>query len=237
MSLFEKTGRGADWLIRGQAIVQILASLGGARMLAWLATTYGHLPPGLATAVWLLVTAAIMWVLLVVFKQRTIVQKNSQIQTVDPQALEQGLKATDEFYKFNSGPMLQEVEQRIEMLAAQHKNATEREKWLLRTLSAAVLSYMYDTIWFTIYRSQLEALLELNRRGVLNVNEVKPFYDAAVAAYPRAYKNYTLDSWLNYLRTQVLIVETGVNVQVSTRGKDFLKYLVQCGRSEKNREY
>lgn len=237
MPFWEKTGRGADWIIRGQAIVQLIASFGAGRVLQWLAMEYGHLPPILATAVWLLATAGIMWLLLALFKQQPILQKNAQIQTINPGDLEEALKATDDFYKFNNGQTLQDVEHRIELIAAQHAKPDERDKWMLRTISASAVTYMFDTTWLSIYRSQLEAVQELNRRGVLDINSLKSFYDTAAKTYAQTYSNYSFDSWLGYLQGHVLITQTGTSIQITTRGKEFLKYLVQCGLSEKIKLY
>jgi hypothetical protein len=234
--VWDKTGRSLDWLIRGHFVVQLLGALGLGKFVQWLLTKYAALPSSLATAVWLLASAGVLWLLLTIFKQKSIVQV-SPTQTINPNAIEQTTKAVDEFYATNNGPMLQETEDYIQRLAVYHKNPAERERFLVRAISACAVSYLYDMAWSMIYRSQLEALNELNARGALDLGQIKPFYEAAAAAYPGTYGAYPFESWLAFLRGQLLITQDGQIVQITVRGKDFLKYLVQCGRLVKDRVF
>jgi hypothetical protein len=86
--------------------------------------------------------------------------------------------------------------------------------------------------WYTIYGSQLEALAELNSRGLIPVADLKKHYDKAVAGYPKTYANYSFEQWLKYMQSRMLIATYPTQmVELSFNGKDFLKYLAHVARN------
>jgi hypothetical protein len=124
--------------------------------------------------------------------------------------------------------------------AADEEQPNDREGFYLKFISVGLLMYNYDSIWFLIYRSQLEALLDINRHnGILPLAQVRTHYDQAAAAYPEQYKkaNVTLENWLGFLVARVLIIRHPSDmIEITVGGKDFLKYLVHWGR-EANQRY
>jgi len=237
---FQGVGKGIDWLIRGQFIVQLLGAIGAGKVLSWLLTRYLVLPRSLDLGIWFLASAGVLWLLLAIFGKKPRVQSNpaqAAIQAVDQKGLTDVVKAVETFYNTNSGPMLQEVEAHAQQLTGYHKNPAERERFFVRTVAAAIVSYIFDVTWLSIYRSQLELMHEINIRKTLTVTDAKHFYDAAAQKYPQVYQRYPFESWLSFLRNQVLIKQDGATMQLTVRGIDFLKYLVQCGLSEKLRQY
>jgi hypothetical protein len=129
--------------------------------------------------------------------------------------------------------MLEEVEKHFYRMAAHFTDTAEREQFLVRTLSAGALTVLHDQTWQTIFRSQCDLLQELNTKPAMNLDQVKPFYDAAVAAHPEAYKERSFELWLSYMRGQNVILQDANVIQITIRGKDFLRYIVQEGRSVK----
>ncbi len=87
-----------------------------------------------------------------------------------------------------------------------------------------------------MFKSQLLALLQVNRRdGVLSMPDVKRFYDDAAKAYAKEYAKYktTFEQWLNYLTSNGLVLHhpsPNERIEITVRGKDFLKYLTHWGR-------
>ncbi len=69
------------------------------------------------------------------------------------------------------------------------------------------------------------------------VDGLRRFYNAAAAENPDVYQAYPFESWLGYMTGWAIIRQDGNVVQLTVRGKDFLKYLVLAGRSEKQRRY
>jgi hypothetical protein len=133
-------------------------------------------------------------------------------------------------------PLTEEVEVNIKKAAADNQ-PNDREGFYVKFIGVGFVAYVYDTIWFAIYGSQLLALLELNRRsGLLPLAGIKHFYDKAVASNPIQYAHYTFDQWLGFMKTQLLLIVHPSNmVELTIRGKDFLKYLLHNGREASQR--
>jgi hypothetical protein len=81
------------------------------------------------------------------------------------------------------------------------------------------------------------AILELNRKnGLLPIAEMQAFYDQAVRDYPDAYATYTFADWLGFLEGQSLLLKHPSNmIEITVKGKDFLKYLLHFGREPNQR--
>lgn len=121
--------------------------------------------------------------------------------------------------------------------AAIENQPNDTAGFYLKILGVGVVAYAYDMIWWIIFRSQLLALLELNRKnGLLPLAEMKKFYDAAASAYPEEYKEASFDAWLNYLQSNLLLLRHPSDmIEITVKGKDFLKYLLHCGREPSQR--
>jgi hypothetical protein len=135
----------------------------------------------------------------------------------------------DEFYQTYDNVMLRETEANI-LAIANTKPQAERERFFIRFIATGILNYVFDTIWFTIYASQIKALQTLNAKN-LKREELRKFYSDAVASFPDAYKKYSFDQWLGYLRGQGLVIEQGDMVGITKRGREFLKYIVHQAKS------
>lgn len=234
---WDQTGKGVDWLIRGHFVVQLLIALGIGKIFQWLATRYARVPQTLSVAVWLLVSGLTVWLLLALLRKRTFVQQTTLETVAPPGGIEEAIRGVADFYRTGAGPFLDEIEAHFQRLAAHHRDNAERERFLIRGLAAGTVSYLHDMSWASIFKSQLEALNELNVRGATTAETLRPFYNRAAAANPDVYKNYAFDSWLDFLMSHTLVRKDGNVIQITVRGKDFLKYLVQLGRSASDRRY
>ena len=84
----------------------------------------------------------------------------------------------------------------------------------------------------TRYGSQLQALDELNSKGIVSLSTVKAHYDTAATKFTALYPKYKFDQWLNYMQDRLLIVRYPSDmVDITHFGKDFLKYLTHAGRN------
>jgi len=74
-------------------------------------------------------------------------------------------------------------------------------------------------------------LMELNRRnGIMPVSDARPFYEQGVKDFPDMYLNYTFDQWLEFLKQNDLLIRHPSDIlEITIRGKDFLKYLTHWG--------
>lgn len=99
------------------------------------------------------------------------------------------------------------------------------------------MSVAYDRTWLIIFRSQVLALQDLNTK-ILRKEQVKEYYDAAVPGSPEIYPKYTFAQWFQFLKEQSLILEhAGDTIEITVRGKDFLKFMVHCGYTANERQH
>jgi hypothetical protein len=135
-------------------------------------------------------------------------------------------------------PVQADVEKRARD-AANDAQPSDREGFYLKVIGIGVLATVYDWTWFLIYGSQLAFLLELNQHnGRLPIASAKVHYDKAVVDYPAAYTNYTFDQWTDFMAKQTLIIRHPSDmIEITVRGKDFLKYLLHWGRDISVRKF
>jgi hypothetical protein len=91
---------------------------------------------------------------------------------------------------------------------------------------------LYDDLWWRIYRSQIRALSALNS-GMLPIDAFrKPFDEASVEfADDYAKLNITFEEWMKFMvETTLLIVHPSKMIEITLKGRDFLKYLLHHGR-------
>ena len=140
------------------------------------------------------------------------------------------------FHVAYSGQLQTETEGNIRAMI--HSQAPdEREQFIVRFIATGLINAIYDHIWLTLYRSQLLVLAELNK-SLLRREQIKVYYDEAVRKSPEFYEEYSFDQWLDYLRSQLLLLEhPGQTFEITVRGKDFLKYMVHNGYNADSRKY
>ena len=129
-------------------------------------------------------------------------------------------------------PVTAEIETNIK-IAAEQNQPGDHEGFYARFIGIGVVSYMHDMTWAYIFKSQLLMLAEANHRnGHLPLHDAKVYYDNAVANYPRVYESYSFQQWLNYVvvSEQLLVRHPSDMLEITHRGKDFLKYLAHWGR-------
>jgi len=144
--------------------------------------------------------------------------------------------AAEFFRKSYYSPLQSEIETNIRAAAVQNQ-PNDREGFYVKFIANGLIAYGYDTLWHAIYKSQTLSLLELNRRnGLLPLTEIKTHYDKAAVEHPAAYAAYSFDQWLSFMQGQSLIIRHPSDmVEITVRGKDFLKYLLHWGREANQR--
>jgi hypothetical protein len=136
-------------------------------------------------------------------------------------------------YRQNDGQFLREMEAALRNQMEQN-HPPDREAYLLRGLVLWTVLSVHEITWLNIFASQLRALNQLNA-AAMTYQEIRRFYDEGAANRPDAYENRPFESWLAFLRTFNLIVDNGTNVQITVRGRDFLRYIVQSGYNQNSR--
>lgn len=72
-------------------------------------------------------------------------------------------------------PVTAEIEKNFRIVAEQNY-PNDKESFYARFVGIGVVAYQHDVTWFTIYGSQMEALNELNSRGLIPIADLKKHY-------------------------------------------------------------
>lgn len=133
--------------------------------------------------------------------------------------------------------LLPEIEDRFRALTA-HANPSNREEFYFKLITVGLIVFTYEEVWSHIYRSQVLLLLGLNR-GPLSVVKAREYYDKAVSdPANNIYPEYLFGPWLAFLQRNLLIFQHPSDmIEITPRGRDFLKYLVHKGFSSDDRRY
>ncbi len=135
----------------------------------------------------------------------------------------------DDFYRTYDNVFLREVETLVRQQSDQYKGSdTDRERFLVRFAASTLGVALFEWIWWQIFGSQLRMLQIMNSKP-LNFEEARQFYEQGPLSRPDFYKTYTFEQWLTFLRGIGFILETGISLQITIRGREFLKYITHCG--------
>jgi len=143
-------------------------------------------------------------------------------------------KAIDDLYRSTDVILTKEAEELVRKLANEFLSGNERENFLVRFLTIGSIVFQFEITWYNIFASQIEALQQLNS-GPLKREDLFQYYTHAAATYPHVYATYSFDQWIGYMRGQILLREDGDQINITVRGRAFLKYLIDNARSASGR--
>lgn len=152
------------------------------------------------------------------------------LSTLVPGVPKPTFNAQEFFKRAYFSPLTAEAEKNIRIIAneREHQDPTA---FLCRFIGVGLVGYLHENTWHTIYKSQLLMLHSMNtRNGYMPSSEARAFYDKVAAEHPAAYAKYPFEAWLNYIKQQGLILHhPGDVLEITWKGKDFLKYLTHWG--------
>ena len=104
---------------------------------------------------------------------------------------------------------------------------------LVRLLANERVLRYCERIQGDIFASQIKALELLNGQTIPVIKDILRIYcyDFAVTQFPDWYKNRPFGQWLGYLKDYELVVEAEEGISISDRGREFLKWRMENGRS------
>lgn len=138
-------------------------------------------------------------------------------------------KNVDEFYNSYSSRMLNDTEELVRKESSQYPAGTDRERYLTRAAAMLVTILIFEKVWLTIYGSQLRLLNDLNSTGIKTYDQIRAYYEQVALANPENYKAISFEAWISYLKSWVLIRDMDAHhVEITIRGQDFLRYLLEC---------
>jgi hypothetical protein len=188
----------------------------------------------LFVAIGLIVLAAVLN-LLAGWKRKPVnqIQQYAALQSVAGMSVQPPVDfdATEFFRLAYHSDWTADIEKRIR-IAAHQNQPNDHETFYARFIGVGLVSYSHDITWAYIFKSQIVMLMELNQRnGIMPLSAAKAHYDKAAIDYPAVYANYSFDQWMTFVKTNLLVLHHPTDMlEITTRGKDFLKYLTHWGR-------
>jgi hypothetical protein len=237
-----------DWLSHGYLLVQILGSGTAGTLVRGVLITYTHLSPVWIMPIWLGASALVLAGMIFVGKRVTAPHDSPSpqvgLQPPSSSSLQPGVPALsfllgqEPQITFNAkqyfaqayySPLTVEFERNFKIIA-ERDYPNDRENFYAKFIGVGVAAYMHDVTFFTIYKSQVRALEELNFRVMVPLSDVRKHYDKAVIDFPQAYANYPFENWLSYMSQRFLVLRHPSDmVEVTHGGKDFLRYVSHKG--------
>jgi hypothetical protein len=105
-----------------------------------------------------------------------------------------------------------------------------QKAWLIRALAAMRVMRGHEITYRLILGSQIELLLVANSSSLPNMTRTHQIFDAAKAAFPKIYENFSFEPWLHFILNSGLLKIDQIGVEQALRitplGQDFLHYLV-----------
>jgi hypothetical protein len=247
MMALEKLGRLLDWLERFRLLYDLLAVVIEWKTVKAALTHLTTIPPDVSAAIaW--GGAAVLVVILHLFVYRHIKSPaqsslTGSSQNVRSNALmrsgsfEPGTFDSANFFRLAYYSVLQDEVANSFRAEADKTRPHEKESFYLDVLSVGAIAYGYELIWWPLFRSQLLALLSLNgHNGILPKSTFLSFYEEAAKSYPAQYSSFTFENWMHYFESNLLLkVHPSEMVEITIKGKDFLKYLLHTGRSPESK--
>ncbi len=211
------------WTFGGGLIAAIVQAVRSARQLPfeWWFVGVVFLVSALALAV----------ITLLAGQKRVSQQSTIQTSPLLPVQPTMNLSAAEFFRTAYYSNVTAEVEKNIRLAAAQDQ-PNDREGYLAKFIGVGVVMYSHDQTWAYIYKSQLLMLTELNQKaGIMPLTAARPYYDKAAVECPQTYANYSFDEWMDFMKGQQLIIlHPSAMLEITVKGRDFLKYLTHWGR-------
>ena len=112
------------------------------------------------------------------------------------------------------------------------KSEEEKAKILFAYCEALYFYFQFERVYSLIFGSQIRILNHLNSSFHETTESIKFFYDSAVERNPELSK-YPYEDYLDFLKFQglTLIGEEG-SIVITSFGRDFLKFLIDSGKSD-----
>jgi hypothetical protein len=140
----------------------------------------------------------------------------------------------EEFHRTYDNKMLTETEGAIKAEVEKYE-PNQREKFLVRLLATVITIALFERAWLTIFRSQLSALHDLSVR-IRTYDELRQYYEEAVTRHPKVYEKGSFEMWLGFLKLSIFVREySPTQVEITVRGMEFLKYLLEMHYDESTR--
>ena len=215
-----------DWVFRIRETYRWVIALGGGGIVGSVLKELSALPIYLLISIGVLATGLILWGFSDRSNKRYGKTKNKVNQLTQPGLLLKSEEFAREYESFDY-QMRKEMETFVGKIADSAIDNEDKESAFKKISCFLFLYLMFRGIWYTIYKSQLEALKELvHQTEVIPRKNLMSHYDKAAANYPKQYENNDYDTWVQYMFDKGLIREDSGLISITIRGKEFLRFIV-----------
>jgi hypothetical protein len=225
-----------EWARLGKFVLDLFAAIFSLKLVHKLLSYIPQISQDWATIIAWGVAATVLLLLIWMHGKQKASGQGPATQTPSNTLLDSAFDATAFFASAYTSTMHAEFEKNTRK-AAEVNSPNDRESFYLKLIATGLPALSYDVIWANIFKSQVLALLEINRR-LVPIAEVKEFYTKVAVEFPERYASYSFEQWMGFMKTHTLLIwhPSGM-VEITVRGKDFLKYLTHCGRYADQRTF
>jgi hypothetical protein len=202
---WRKVKTALEWARLGKFVFDLFVAIISLKVAKKLLTYIPQISNDWATIMACAAAAAMLWLLLWwQGKHKTAIQGPGSQNTSNALLNSSSFNATTYFATAYVSTMHQQVENNVRA-AAQLNSPNDREAFYVKLIAIGLPSFTYEITWANIFRSQILALMEINRR-LVPIAEVKAFYDKAAAEYPDRYATYSFEQWMEFIKGHSLII-------------------------------
>ncbi|WP_421765391.1 hypothetical protein [Ekhidna sp.] len=113
------------------------------------------------------------------------------------------------------------------------KTDSEKVNNLINYSKALLAVHHFEQVYHFIYGSQIKILIHLNSASGETVESLKFFYENAAKNNPELFKNFPYQQYFDFLiKQELVIINDDQTVNITWLGRDFLKYIIDNGRTD-----
>ncbi len=234
---WRKVKTALEWARLGKFVFDLFVAIFSLNLVKTLLAYIPQVSKDWATVIaWAVAAGVLFFLIRWQEKHKTTVQESAKQNTSPALLNSSSFNATAHFATAYISTMHQQIETNVRA-AAQLNSPNDHEAFYVKLIAVGLPSFTYEVTWAYIFRSQILALMEINRR-LLPIAEVKAFYDKAAVEYPDYYATYSFEQWMEFMKSHTLIIwhPSGM-VEITVQGRDFLKFLTHHGRYPDDRKF
>jgi len=117
-------------------------------------------------------------------------------------------------------------------LELQGQTDAEAKEYLMHMYAYVRVNFEFENIYSNIFGGQIRLLSIMNQRfpGGMPVSEVVSYWPEHQATWRPTFDSWTPERYMSFLYARLLCVNQGENVVITNKGREFLVWIVRCGR-------
>lgn len=110
----------------------------------------------------------------------------------------------------------------------------DAKNYLMQMYAHAKVNYEFENLYSNIFGGQIRLLSMMNQRfpGGLPLLDIISYWPTHQATWSKTFDEWTPDRYMSFLYARALCVNYGENVLITNKGREFLIWIVKCGREQ-----